>query len=140
MPLFEPREKLYRRYHRDHLVNGVLTPLGFKFPRQSVNRSKFSLPSDALEADCWEGKVLEGFGVLEFLVADIPDPVSSEDGREYRFLMKHAPTDTCYAHSEIWCRLQVAALDGYDEPPKNVKEKFRARLAQRVTVAIPAPE
>ena len=134
-------ELLYRRYRSEHFNDGKILPASFRFPRQSFNRSRFSKPEDVLHPDCCDGKALSaqgGWGVLECPVGQIPSPVSSIDGRNYIFSPKHVPEPTCYAHSELWCRKDSSDTSQYDDPPTSVKETFRIKLAQVMTVRIPA--
>jgi len=128
---FASDEVLYRRYLSVHFKNGYLLPAAFKFPRQSFNRSAFSRPEDVLHADCCDGKVLEGYGVLE-CSTQFPTPIESSDGRAFDFLPKHVPTPTCYAHSELWCSERGTGGQEYKDPPPSVKEGFRIKLAQRM--------
>ncbi len=43
--------------------------------------------------------------------------------------------ECCYAHTEVWCRADGEFID---EPSPKVKEMFRVRLAQLMTVRIQA--
>jgi hypothetical protein len=132
-PVFGEGELLYRRYMRDHFPNQQLLPAAFKFPRQSFNREKYSAPEDVLHPDCCDGKKLqEGWGVLECSSTNLPTPVDGQDGKEFRFEPIHRPLECCYAHTEIWCK--AAEGEFIDEPSRKVRETFRVRLAQRMTV------
>jgi len=132
---FAPDEVLYRRYLSVHFNNDALLPAAFKFPRQSFNRSGFSEPADVLHVDCCEGKVLEGYGVLECSTL-FPTPIESADGRVFDFVPKHVPLSTCYAHSELRCSERDRNDAVYQDPPPSVKERFRIKLAQKMFFTI----
>ena len=133
---FSDGELLYRRYLAEHFQNQQLLPSAFKFPRQSFNREKYSMPEDVLHIDCCDGKALgDGWGVLQCSSADLPSPITGGDGRAFEFQAVHKPTDCCYAHCEIWCKSGETTVD---TPSPKVKETFRVRLAQKMTVRIPA--
>jgi hypothetical protein len=134
--VFDDGELLYRRYRREHFYNQQLLPAAFRFPRQSFNREKFSTPEDVLHPDCCEGNKLEGWGVLQCSSSDLPTPLDGSDGRRFEFKPIHRPQECCYAHAEVWCK--VAEGEFVDEPSPKVKETFRVRLAQRMTVRIQA--
>jgi hypothetical protein len=134
--MFTDGELLYRRYRMEHFQNQQLLPSAFKFPRQSFNRQKYSTPQDVLHADCCEGKRLpDGWGVLECSATDLPMPISGYDGRTFQFQPVHTPLECCYAHTEVCCKVGDELVDN---PSPKVKEIFRVRLAQRMTVRIDA--
>jgi len=136
-PSFTEGERLYRRYRAEHFQNRQLLPSAFKFPRQSFNREKYSTPEDVLHRDCCDGKQLDaGWGVLECSSSDLPTPVVGQDGKVFHFEPVHQPMECCYAHTEVWCKSGGGGL--VDEPSRKVKETFRVRLAQRMTVRIQA--
>lgn len=100
---FQPREDLYIRY----------TDRGFSFPPQpppkaaqiirelirptdqSVNRSKYSRPTDVLFPDYFS------WGILAFPVSDVPNNLLSGTGISTEFQVTHIPLWDNYAHSEI---------------------------------------
>jgi len=45
---FEPEELLFRRYLREHWLEGHFSGVGFRFPKQSVDRGKYSEPEDVI--------------------------------------------------------------------------------------------
>ena len=69
---FRAEERLYRRHRREDIVDGVILPSALPFPKkeentgQSVNRSAYSRPEDALWSPT---KRLDGMGVFEFPVS-----------------------------------------------------------------------
>ncbi len=94
-----PEERLFRRYRLDDYVDNLFSPLGFAFPKQSVNRGKYSVSGDVLFSSTDE---FQGLGVLYFRVQDLPVEFPS-DSRQYTFFPKHVPEDEMYPHSEVWC-------------------------------------
>jgi hypothetical protein len=131
---FPPAERLYRRYRREDYVDNLFSNIGFRFPKQSVNRSAFSIPRDVLFSEAGE---YEGWGVLSFGVRDLPRNFPSEDP-EVDFFPKHQPLEINYAHTEIWCDDCSHPTGHYTEPTKRLKKLFRARLSQSVTKEIEA--
>lgn len=134
-PDFPDGELLYRRYKRADFENRELLPASFQFPRQSFNRERYSRAEDVLHKDCCKGKSYEGWGVLACSVGDLPTPVDGVDGKQFCFSPMHKPSECCYAHVEIWCKLDDAVIE---EPSRKVKEAFRVRLAQRMKILIEA--
>jgi hypothetical protein len=135
--IFSDGELLYRRYRAEHFQNQQLVPSAFKFPRQSLNREKCSTPEDVLHPDCCDGRRLDvEWGVLECSSTDLPSRVVGQDARVFHFEPVHQPLECCYAHTEVWCRSGGGELA--DEPSPKVRETFRVRLAQRMTVRIRA--
>lgn len=132
--IFRPEELLYRRYLNDHWIEGLFSPAGFKFPKQSVNRQKYSEPEDVLFS---EDGSLDGYGVLEFATRDIPPRLLETGTPVFVFFMKHVPQEENYAHSEIWCETEQTTGQ-YVNPSPAIKKRFRTKLSQHVTVRIPA--
>lgn len=131
---FEASEKLFRRYNRAHYMNGQFSNTGFSFASpQSVNRQKYSEPSDVLFSETDE---FANWGVLSFKVEDLPTSFPSENPR-YSFSPRHVPMEDNYAHSEVWCD-SVPPRGAYVKPSKPMKKLFRAVLSQRVVVEIVA--
>ena len=130
-------ELLYRRYKKEHYQEKRLLPAAFQFPKQSVNRQKFSNPEDVLHVDCCNGKRFEGWGVLEISSADMPTPLESPDGKLFHFIPEHEPLVCCYAHSVI--RVKSGESNTFvDAPSTKVKETFRVQLALKMKVRIAA--
>lgn len=130
---FEPTEKLFRRYTQVHYMNGQFSNTGFQFPKQSVNRQKYSEAQDVLFD---ETEIFAGWGVLSFKVHDLPTSFPPENPR-YRFFPRHEPLEDNYAHSVVWCD-RLPGTNLYVEPSPQVKKLFRAVLSQRVTIEIAA--
>ena len=114
---FERDERLYRRFDPNRfLIDGILSPLAFSFPRQSVNRGKYSAPEDVLHPDCCGSTVLTGWRIAMLLVGDVPRHLKSGDGREFLFFLRHAPLTSCYAHSEMRCNSGGRNIEASEEP------------------------
>ncbi len=131
---FDPGELLYRRYKREHWIDGTFSNTGFRFPRQSVNRQKYSEPEDVLFLP--DGTFDAEMGVLEFAVRDIPSTLQHE-GPTFVFFPKHAPLPENFSHSELWCD-RAERTGEYVEPNTTVKKLLRAKLSQHVAIRIPA--
>jgi len=82
-------ERLFRRYRREDFVDSKFSPLGFAFPKQSVNREKYSYPADVLFSTTDK---FDGWGVLYFRVQDLPAEFPP-DNRQYTFFPRHVPED-----------------------------------------------
>ena len=132
---FGLEELLYRRYLQAHWIEGHFSDIGFKFPRQSLNRQKYSEPEDVLLSD--EGTYHVGYGVLEFLVRDIPTRLQEPETRMFVFFPKHVPGALNYAHSELWCDTEQRT-GSYVPPSATIKKLLRAKLSQRVSIRITA--
>jgi hypothetical protein len=137
---FAGHESLYRRFRRADAQNGIILPSALKFPNkgensgQSVNRSLFSRPVDAL----WtEKERLSGWGVFEFPVAALPNAlVCASTARNFTFFPKHVPLQRNYAHSEIWCDELPRKNAEYVHPTSLVKKELRARIQKESRIAI----
>ena len=132
--IFEPSEVLYRRYRCEHWISGQFTGIGFKFPKQSVNRARFGEPEDVLYSESCE---FDGWGVLEFNASDIPERLEISAGPGFLFFMKHVPFEINYGHSEIWAD-KIMATGEYVEPSSSLKKLFRTIMSQRMKIRIEA--
>lgn len=136
---FEAGELLYRRFLDEHYVDGFLTRAHFSFPEPnsetggpSFARSRFCKPEHVAHANCG-GKAPAGqWGILQCSATDPPSPIGCADERVFEFAAAHVPRDSCYAHSEIWCRPQDT--EAPSRPPKNVREKFRLALSKKLSM------
>ena len=133
---FDDDEFLYRRFSKEQVVDGYVAPQTVSFPKPSFNRSKFSRPEDVLHVDCCGGKQLSpGLGVLEGRVSELRKSAESGDSRLFTMYPKHVPSETCYAHSELWC----ATSDSEDaKPSQSAKEKLRILVSRALSVKIEA--
>jgi hypothetical protein len=132
---FAPDELLYRRVKKEFVQGRQVLPSALAFPRQSFNRQKYSETEDVLHQDCCGGENRAGLGVAECAVADLPSPLTADDGRVFHFCAVHVPGDCCFAHSELHCLLNDQPID---EPNKKIRERFRVSLAQRLRIRIEA--
>jgi hypothetical protein len=135
-PEFLPAEKLFRRYQRTHIVDGVFTGVGLSFEdAPSVNRGKYSEAADVLFSEAEEE--FAGWGVLSWQVQQIPTSLP-EPPEQPRFTIgpKHVPLENNYAHSEVHsARVNTEA---YCEPDKGIRKILRATLGQRAIIEIEA--
>src|ERR1700678_2831026 len=87
-PTFEPVEKLFRRYKREHIVGGAFSGVGLSFKTApSLNREKYSQPQDVLFSEADE---FADWGVVSLQVQHIPASVPS-DHPLYNLFPKHVP-------------------------------------------------
>lgn len=149
---FEEDESLYIRFSAsEYNVTGTnRLPVGaIKFPDCSVNRGKYSQPSDVLIPN-WIFH-----GIAEIKVKDIPKTLKSEDknARQFEFKVEHDPIDINhkyyskqlfenYAHSEI--RVYENGIhQKKDESklPKTINKRYRTLISERAIIEIlpPAP-
>jgi hypothetical protein len=131
---FQPREKLFRRYAVDHLIGGTFSPIGLSFDTPpSVNREKFSEPSDVLFSETNE---FGNWGVWSVKTGDLLSAFP-ENEPTFSFYPKHTPMEDNYSHSEIWSE-QVPPTGLYAKPSKSVRKLFRTFLSQRIVIEIVA--
>jgi len=131
---FGNAENLYRRYIKEHWVDNTFVSAGFRFPRPSINREKYSKPEDVIYSD--DGQ-FDGWGVLEFRVEHIPLQLVDGAGKPFVFFPRHTPDEDNYAHSEIWCESESERGQQAD-PNSATKKKFRALLSQHAKIRIEA--
>ena len=96
-----------------------MTPAGVPFPDLSVNRGKYSEPSDVLIG------YPSAVGVATARVEDIPESID-----DFEFRPVHDPEPDNYSHAEI-----RAFRDGEHvrrKPPKTVRNRFRLSFRLRV--------
>lgn len=139
---FRTSELLYRRFRREDFRDGIILPSALKFPNknnktgQSVNRSAFSQPADALWTPMHR---LHGLGVFQFPVSCLPERCTcSQTNRQFVFFPKHVPLSNNYAHSEIWCDEFPAKNAGYVLPTALVKKELRASIQKYSRIVIAA--
>ncbi len=139
---FRVNEQLYRRHRRRDIQDGVFVGAVLQFPKngdntgQSVNRSAFSRPEDALWTD--NGR-LHGWGVFQFPVSCLPEKsVCAATGRQFTFFPKHVPLKNNFAHSEIWCDQLPRKNAEYVLPTRFVRKELRARIQKHSRIVIEA--
>lgn len=142
---FDPADRLFRRYPKKYLINGMPVPIAMQALQfdqnsgMSVNWSRYSEPQDVLEPDCCEGNHRHDCVVLAFAVSEVPPEVATVDEIDgaFRFLPKHSPRIACHAHSEIWCNRSGDIGQPFERPPKHVRDEFRSRLAVPIQARTP---
>ena len=141
---FDRNEQLFRRFRKEHLINGMVAAAALHFPKteeqsgQSVNRSRFGRPQDALWHEEDDTRY-EGWGVFQFPVSCLPaELICSDTKRCYTFFPKHRPLPKNYAHSEVWCDRLPRSNSHYEKPTSLVRKELRAIISQNVTVVCPA--
>lgn len=130
---FEPTERLFLRVTASNVKDGSILPSGVRFPNQSVNRERFSKPTDVILPD---GKSFEWLllGVAAFVSDDIPRPIPDGDGSLYEFTVEHDPEEANYSHSEL-----RAYKNGErkNKGSRKVEKVYRAALAKKLSLVVP---
>jgi hypothetical protein len=98
-PIFDPEEKLYRRFQPEAFEDGSVTIDAIELPDMSVNRGKYGPPEWVLIS---ETDRYDGWGVLAFEVRNIPNPVVYRGIRTFTFGPVHCPQRQDFPHTEIW--------------------------------------
>jgi hypothetical protein len=132
--VFEPTEKLFRRYKSEHFIGGRFSNMGLSFENApSVNREKYSQPSDVIFSETDE---FQNWGVLSFQAQYLP-PLFPLEHPEYSFFAKHVPLEDNYGHSEVFCDC-LPASGVFVVPRPAIRKLFRAILSQQIVVEINA--
>lgn len=118
------------RYNFDNQAMGIVTFDDIRFPRCSVNRSKYSKPLDVLISGS------EDWGVASFLAKAIPTPLLNPNNTEIRFdfLVFDDPIPTNAAHAEIRVFKNDSEVSNSKKISTLVKAEFRASLWVRTTL------
>ena len=139
-PGFATTERLFLRCTRDMIdENGRMKVSAVAFPNQSVNRGKYSRPSDVLLPELRPGAgdwIL--WGVVEFAVMDIPETIESTGGVATTFGVEHEPTNDNYSHSELSASKGGKRQHRSKAINIEVKKEYRTRLAQETRLIIRA--
>jgi hypothetical protein len=98
-PHFDADEDLFRRFSPGNFAHGRIALDAINLPDMSVNRSKYSVPSDALYADGVDYAGY-GWGVAAFAVGDVPASLK-EGAEQFDFKVAHAPLPNNFSHSEV---------------------------------------
>ena len=122
-PEFEASERLFRRIHPSHLIDGLVAEAFLPFPAFSVNREKYSRPEEVLQGH-------SSFGIAAFRVVDIPERLQDPNGTTYWFGVEHRPEPDNYSHSEVHSYLEGESR----EPSKTVRKQFRELLRRRIVI------
>ncbi len=121
-PDFQADETLYRRVApTEYPITEATFQKLIPFPDCSVNRSKYSQPTDVLLPDH------QNYGVLGFLVGSVPKELGEGD-QHRQFVVEHHPVPNNYAHSEIRSYQVNGVLK---EPAKTLRTCFRDELRKK---------
>lgn len=134
---FKNDENLYRRCCPEDVIGDRLVVGAIKFPDWSVNREKYSQPSDVLFPyfhDCC--------GIATFKVEDVPSKLESNTGTLFRFQVVHCPEYDNYAHSEVRTFKGESDLKSSSDekftrklkPSRGIKKEFRTILSNKIIV------
>jgi len=100
-PEFTPQESLFRRVPPfiwdDWKDDGDIELDAIQFPDMSVNREKYG-PAESAR---WERGRYVDWGVVGFLVGDIPSEILYQGAVIYRLKAAHKPERRNYPHSEV---------------------------------------
>ncbi len=96
-PIFSPDETLFRRVRPDDWDDDDVDLDAIEFPDMSVNRSKFGPPESAR----WDRGQYVNWGVIGFVVRDIPVEIPFQGAVIYRLRPVHKPHKRNYPHSEV---------------------------------------
>jgi hypothetical protein len=104
-PLDNPvgqEESLHVRFRQEHAPDGNLAPNAIRFPDQSVNRSRYARPFDALLPEPGNEKSRQWLlhGVFAFQARRACDEASYPTAK-CSIRIEHDPLDWNYSHSEI---------------------------------------
>jgi len=137
---FDSDELIFRRVRADDIKDSEVLPTAFDWPAPSVLRSKFAEPHHAIHVSCCDGKQLPPgkWGVVEVRLRDLPTPFQSGQGKTFHFFIRHKPTPTCFAHSELLCRADDDPPEAEKQRPSNsIRILYLIELAKRASVRVP---
>lgn len=124
-PCFTHEESLYIRFPTENPVASDI-----RLPVQSVNRSKYSTPEWTQLPHYKDSYV----GALK--VGQLPAPLFSTGGREFRIGLYHEPEDLNYAHSELKVLKEGEADHGRTKINKAVKLEIRNEIVNHVEIVL----
>ena len=148
--VFAPDEHLFFRFNPTHFSDDMRLPVAaIRFPDFSVNREKFSQPSDVLVPKWID------WGIAQVKVESVPKALECEANKKMRtifFRVEHDPIDKNhrayekqmfenYAHSEIRAFENGKHLE--KKLPESIKKRFRMMLSDATKIDVilnPAPE
>ncbi len=138
VPDLENTEKLYFRCLRSSIdTSGRIKHASIRFPDQSVNREKFSSPTDVLLPDkSKSSKDWILWGVAFVIVSDVPSELISDGGIYYSFTAEHDPLDDNYGHTELRAYKSGKRESKKKKINKTVQKEYRVKLAFRTKVAV----
>lgn len=136
-PEFLPSELLYYRIAVTGPVGSCPDGVDIRLPEDSVNRGKYSEPTDVLFPDYFH------LGVAEFPVSKIPAPRSFTDqqgnSRGYELKVEHDPKEDNYAHSELRAFRERSRVTHTGKIPVTVKSEFRQLVAEAMVIRVAVP-
>ena len=134
--VFAEDERLFRRFHPDHLDGDEIAIDAVELPDVSVNRERFG-PPEWLLLDVGH----EDWGVLAFLVRDIPPhrQVWHRGVVPYTLEPRHVPLRHNYPHSEVRVyREGIRIIRGDRQTPGNLHlldPDFHLRWREHIVLA-----
>lgn len=151
---FDADEKLFRRvpanaFKADGSVDPALIKSTCHFDENDVQKTpsivregpdgEYASWRDALHEDCADGRSTAGNVVRYCQVGSLLKNEQGQNGASYDFIPIHDPLATCYAHTLIRSILTGDSDRKYAHPPKDVRNAFRVRFAQKL-MAVPDNE
>lgn len=132
--VFDPAERLFRRYNRKHIVGTQFSNMGLSLREPpSLNRERYSQASDVLFSETDE---FASWGVWSLQVQHLPAAFPPQTP-EYGFAPDHDPVEDNYAHTLVICD-QIPPTGGHVEPRPEIRKLFRAAMSQRLKIEIEA--
>jgi hypothetical protein len=144
-PEFTPQESLFRRVSPfiwdDWKDDGDIELDAIQFPDMSVNREKYG-PAESAR---WERGKYVDWGVVGFLVGDIPSEILYQGAVIYRLKAAHKPERRNYPHSEVqafeakWESPQVEIhIDESTMPgvPLEAQQEWRELLRRKCRITL----
>jgi hypothetical protein len=148
--VFAPNELLFRQVPHTHVEEGEVSPAAIKGETKfsedpkdctSVVRSGFAESyHDCLHPNCADDKDLsQTHTIWQVPVAELPhglmiQPPPAGPVRQWDIYPHHDPRPLCYAHSTICCCAQDQPGRPI-EPPKTVRNQFRAWFAETLVLS-----
>ena len=131
-------ERLYFRCMKEWTSqNRQVNPAHIRFPDQSVNREKYSRPTDVLLPDGKEeAKAWLFWGVAAILAKDLPGNIETSGKITYSFTAEHDPLDDNYGHTELRVYKNGARERDKKRINQKVKKRYRTDLALRTRVVV----
>ena len=138
---FRPNERLFFRCLADCIDSeGNIKPTFVRPPNQSVNREKYSLPTDVLLPDqLQQHKDWLLFGVLAATVERLPKEMTSGDHKNkvtYTFYVSHEPEEDNYSHSELTMSKNGKREQKSSKINDEIKKKYKIDLAAELKLIV----
>lgn len=135
---FGRAEQLFFRCKLDWIDDTQrIKPAKVHFPDQSVNREKYSRPTDVLLPDSSpRSKEWIVWGVAVIRVCDIPPASETSAGVSYAFTAEHDPDDDNYGHTELRVYKNGQRESNKKKINETIKKEYRTNLALRSAVTV----